>query len=66
MYLDEDGNETFMEVPELKGEAIGFTGNTLLEELYVVGYTEATTSLDLTQCPNLKIVDARESGFTGC
>ena len=66
MYLDEDGNETFMEVPELKGEAIGFTGNTLLEELYVVGYTEATTSLDLTQCPNLKIVDARKSGFTGC
>ena len=51
---------------ELKGEAIDFSGNTLLEELYVVGYEAANSSLNLTQCPNLRKLDARKSGFTGC
>jgi hypothetical protein len=43
---------------------VAFGGNTLLEELYAVGYMAATKPLDLTSCLNLRILDARKSSFT--
>ena len=61
----EGEDPTFIANTDLKGQAISFKGNTLLEELYVVGYQAATTDLDLSDCLNLRKVDARESGFSG-
>lgn len=61
--MQDDGS--YIRNTSLKGEAISFVGNTLLEELYIVGYEAAESALTLTECPNLQVLDARKSGFTG-
>ena len=45
-------------------EALGLN-NKMLEYLYVQNLPQATYSLNLTDCPELKYIDARGSGFTG-
>lgn len=64
--MTDDEDTPYISNNVLQGQAIDFSGNTLLEELYVVGYEAVTTDLDLEDCLNLRSVDARKSGFTGC
>ena len=46
----------------ISGFAVG--NNKLLEKLYVANLTKYNSNLDLTNCPNLREVDARNSTFT--
>jgi hypothetical protein len=47
-------------------EDIGFDNNVMLEELHLCNYIPAATlgDLDLSNAVNLKVLDARNSGFT--
>lgn len=46
-------------------ESVGFESNPMLEELYVQNCPNSATTLDLSGCQSLKILDIRGSGFTG-
>ena len=46
-------------------ESVGFASNPMLEELYIQNCPNSASTLDLSGCQSLRILDVRGSGFTG-
>ena len=51
--------------PNMNNSSVLTFNNKMLEELYVQNLPQATYNLDLSNCPELKYLDAKGSGFTG-
>lgn len=51
--------------PNMNTNSILTFNNKMLEELYVQNLPQATYNLDLSNCPELRILNAAGSGFTG-
>ena len=45
--------------------SVGFESNPMLEELYIQNCPNSTSTLDLSACQSLRVLDVRGSGFTG-